>query len=958
MDSAAPKEETSAHVINKIDKITKTATKQTTTGGPDNSIRPEDSRRPLTDKQTAESIATVRHHYLADELVQLTCAFELNDELDLDYSQLEWWLLMDDDSGRDESRRKVAKMIWRSRSSQAAAAAAQATLAPMKDEPATRTTTATTKMAAAAIIMDYVTRARHGRHPGGVAPMNQTEPLVRVSHLIADAAKIAGQAAGNNRRQQQKQRQDGEHQFAANSKRRQQRTGPEMAATGSEEDNELLRASNQLELLCRITNQAGHAELIHSVLVVDAASSSPDPNLGQAQLEARARQQTQDSWLHLNSSSSSQGDRFARLPDFAAPDFLQSGAAWSTDRAKARVADELAATGEISPNNHGEHDEDQLVSEDEPLFIPLYLSRELLDAAPPTAAAGNITSTGKEIDFQDSDADDLAARSLSQLQQPDLHQRQATRQTNSSSTLTSLVKNNDLRQQLNSTRGSIELATSSATYRRKLQTKALALVRKFTATSRMGSGDSDDDAGGIEFAGSRSLVGGLNGAIAGSQFNNLSDEPKTNRARLWLRSVYVRYLDRWLQFAIGEAPLLLSICASLFLICILTTFFMLRLHCAKQRRVRDLADPALDNSNTRALGQYLVKSSLSESPSTDSRADMTNSPDDHVEGRDHMGHEDEVKDKKQPSGACSSNDLSQQQKLISIPSPDDFGEQSSRWQATLRSSPSVARDGVALSSNTDFSHSSYRSGETSLQQSQENFLCSGRNYSTLNCNRRAKQNRRQNFADSEHRLVVVSPQQEMQEFILAPYMPFGDEQPAAHDPYASNLCYHLEQQVDSTVALAGWQSPLGCQEPLASSSSTLQSAFRPPALMMTAPSKLSSNEDLNSCCRNSDLHSSISLSRNLCDQEKPSYAQNHQVAGVNYGYASSSSLVTSPAASTSSTSMTSGNQMTQHALHACKYDHLPKRSHQDMNYDQQQNRLIYLEDALKLLHSSMNNCLQ
>lgn len=658
-----------------------------------------------------------------------------------------------------------------------------------------------------------------------------------------------------------------------------------------------------VELLCRVTNQAGHAELLHSVLV--------DSNSRQAQLEARARQQAQDSWLgrrHENNLVSRLASGSDSIPS-------------SIERAKARILEELE-----------EADASFLNSDDDlaPLFLPLYLPGELLSLDVPMDSINGSGDASKEIEFG-LDADELAARSLSQQQQQptDLHQRQATRQINA--TASAPAKSSDPNSTLTLAR---LMQASSATYRQKLQSKALALVRKFTST-KLAAGQVDEDEFGPNY-----LAGDILGESTAARSDSNESEHR-GKLRLWWRAVYVRYLDRWLQLAIGEAPLLLGICAGLFIGCLLTTFFLLRLHCTSQRRIGDLEPADSSSVGIRTMPeqqQHQLKSSQSDSSASESYANLN-----YPAAEDDVGSS--MEDKKQPTGGSSSetNDTSQR-RLLSIASPEFEFEPSTKLK-----SMTLTRNGRARFSSTDFSHS-HEQPELEITQTATG------NYSTLDCQRRGYRNEDPMDNGHEHRLIVVSPGQEMQELILSPYLPFGNEQASVHHHFlqqphvgGGDLCQHQ----------VGWQSPSGYLDASACSSSFQQSVSRPPELMMTAPSKLRSIEALDSLYQttSSTIRNSTSLSRNLCLQDKQQFSA-RPAAGPNHGYASSSSLFTSPAASTSSTSMTSGIAATmtqQHSAYAC--NHQPNRlDNNELSYQQQQNHIIYLDDALKLLHSTINDC--
>lgn len=451
-----------------------------------------------------------RQFFLSQELVELTCAFELTDQFDLDLSTVEWFQLV---AGGEE-------LIWSS---------AGSTNSP------TTTNNKSVKddrhqQPARYFVIDYVTRtnlsSRDARDADQEEKSSRPMKLIRVAHLVASLATSDGQ----------------------------------------QQNKRSARNESERNFLCRITNKAGHFDVLHSVSILTDLDDLKAVDLARTQAAIKSRK------------------KFQNLRESKFLESLQQSSALvqhrngSLDKAKLEVASQLRDSQ--SPNSTKER-----------LFILLYSSDDL------RAVMRSIELNGANLDemVQPSATESLLGRNVNNNLTND-HQRQATRHlangtaTNSSLAVARIhVQNGDHEdgfqaRQRNSNRG--QQSWSSLSF------VALNLIDRYTSNqlslirpSMVALEEAWED--------QTQAKKNSTGQPRSTQLIQAlwsDNRPFWARLKYLWRLLYAKYLDKWIQLAIGEAPILLGICAGLLVGFLMSLLFILRLSQGNFGRRKKITD--------------------------------------------------------------------------------------------------------------------------------------------------------------------------------------------------------------------------------------------------------------------------------------------------------------------------------------------------------------------------------
>lgn len=436
--------------------LTSTTSTSTTSKQTDGANDDDDDDNGDNDKRTRRQLVQLeRRHFVPAEPIELTCALLLTDELDLQYTQLEWWRLDSSlwSSSTDQSLAASGQLIWNSnvdrdksngnwkheagarvvdnhRVGVARDEFGQTSMMMMKrnknkkkEEKFARSMTSTTKQQHSIVddrdhslsnyaIVDYVTRSNYSDTSDQLAAaLGQSKGksvsdtrLIRVVHLI-----IMDQAwsAADGKQDDDDDNDDDESRIKVMRSRRQIKGANSEGGADGNDDNEK-QQQQPMVFLCRVTNQAG--EQLDIVHPIELGAESE-----QAKSEQRKRQ-----WLRRQTTKhelSSMG---------------------KLDKLGALLMDQLASSSSSTNNNNNleraklaiirlQQQQQQSASdaEGERVFIPLhFVNQQQQRALGENSAQQQIAvSLARSLNIAQQQQQQQASGDLSR-------QRPATRQTN------------------------------------------------------------------------------------------------------------------------------------------------------------------------------------------------------------------------------------------------------------------------------------------------------------------------------------------------------------------------------------------------------------------------------------------------------------------------------------------------------------------------------------------------
>ena len=569
-------------------------------------------------------------HYLADEFMELTCAFELADELDVELAGVEWRQL-EWPPGASQGNRSLAaasgRLIWRSRE-----------VAPRAAPPITATATATSNNISA------------------------TRQLADDAKLLRTSAGVKLDNGANGASQARREPPGGGANFAI----------IDYVTRANERDADralkLLRVvhliwppesfgpapadGGRVEQLfaCRLTNSAGQLDLLQAVQIDHLAGP-----------EARAASRRRQAARRRLTAGSELASVALRRLEGAEP------------KAAQRLAEELALrSGDSSPDDDDDDDDkdqqDELDDDEQqpdrrhrldhhqqrqrrrrrrPLFVPIHLvPSELLAApssslSPPPSAA--FSSSPKVVGDDDQT---LAAGSLarSPLQRPGPRQTDAT-----TTTMTSLAPK----------AGSWNHWGGKGPPRRSLREVALEVIGRFTISQAWAQPDGreaeehleeeeEEKEGGEAGAMDNRTVAALLGAIW-----RRDELPLGAKLRSACRLLKARFFDKWSLGLAADVPLLLGVLGGLLAGCLLSFLVLLRVRClsagpsiGRRRRKRCVADvdSAAREKLAKAVGEDGEESNCEEVDGGDDDDDDDDDDDGDDGDGDHETDEDDDDD--------------------------------------------------------------------------------------------------------------------------------------------------------------------------------------------------------------------------------------------------------------------------------------------------------------------------
>lgn len=571
-------------------------------------------------------LTLAKQHYLPDETIELTCAFQLSDELDLDLIQVEW-LHLETVSNRWRSVWRSTNGYLANRLNQTAAAAA-ASFSQTDLAQTLQQKSATSKDYA---IIDYVTRVNGTieRWPPAREKVqdeqarkrrrrrrrkNGTKQEVANHHLgSVSKASLLERKLDSRNRDNDNDNGDDHDDRAESEPEEADEAGQSMklirvlhliaAGAANSAGNPLPSGAKNNEqpldrfFLCRITNKAGQVDLVQPVQV------SSDSQL--AQRDSRRRQAMrrllESGGGGIKSSPTAHWIPFSQLStpimSFNQITTTARSLSWPLDQVSSSIERELLTA-----------DNGSTYTTARPLFIPIHLPEEMLqDDGRQIQVQPQSGSSSSELDGVSSSARSLNnASNLNQFQD---HQRPATRETNATlnNTIGAKSKTKPLapaKQVDGDSEGNIQRALddgdrvddlSSKNPRRSLRALAFSLITRYTSNIGALIDPVESD---------QSFLDEFN-LVQNDKNTVVHLKPLKSNARIanddsfgaLLQRLYVRYLDKKLQ------PLLVGTFIGMLVSCIVILVIKVRLRCLRtdKRRVGDLHDGDKSTENSSSL---------------------------------------------------------------------------------------------------------------------------------------------------------------------------------------------------------------------------------------------------------------------------------------------------------------------------------------------------------------------